>query len=104
LGFVGRAQLTDYFDRLRRLLADPARLERQPARPPRRGDRARRRRADPHLGLCLLGSALGFEDAEITVHQVLAARGDAPHRLPLDRRSLLRPRATPAAASTPVAA
>jgi hypothetical protein len=40
----------------------------------------------------MLASALGFEDAEITVYQVLAARGEGPHGLPLDRLSLLNPR------------
>jgi cyclopropane-fatty-acyl-phospholipid synthase len=42
--------------------------------------------------LYMLASALGFEDGEITVYQVLASRGGGPHGLPLDRRSLLRPR------------
>jgi cyclopropane-fatty-acyl-phospholipid synthase len=41
--------------------------------------------------LYMLASALGFEDAEITVYQVLAARGEGPHGLPLDRLSLLHP-------------
>jgi cyclopropane-fatty-acyl-phospholipid synthase len=44
--------------------------------------------------LYILASALGFEDAEITVYQVLAARGDGPHGLPLDRLELLAPRPT----------
>jgi cyclopropane-fatty-acyl-phospholipid synthase len=39
--------------------------------------------------LYMLGSALGFEAGEISVHQVLAARAGAPHGLPLDRRELL---------------
>ena len=39
--------------------------------------------------LYLLGSALGFEAGEISVHQVLAARPGAPHRLPLERVRLL---------------
>ncbi len=39
----------------------------------------------------MLASALGFEDAEITVYQVLAARGEGPHGLPLDRLALLPP-------------
>jgi cyclopropane-fatty-acyl-phospholipid synthase len=39
--------------------------------------------------LYMLGSALGFEAGEISVHQVLAARPGAPHGLPLDRRELL---------------
>jgi hypothetical protein len=43
----------------------------------------------------MLGSALGFEDGEISIYQVLAARPGAEHRLPLDRRELLAP--TPAA-------
>ncbi len=44
--------------------------------------------------LYMLASALGFEDAEITVYQVLATRSDGPHGLPLDRLALLdhRPR------------
>jgi cyclopropane-fatty-acyl-phospholipid synthase len=50
--------------------------------------------------LYMLSSAIAFEDADIGVYQVLAARVDAPHGLPLDRLALLRPRdaeATPAA-------
>jgi cyclopropane-fatty-acyl-phospholipid synthase len=39
--------------------------------------------------LYMLGSALGFEAGEISVHQTLAARPGAPHRLPLDRVVLL---------------
>ncbi|HUO71438.1 MAG TPA: cyclopropane-fatty-acyl-phospholipid synthase family protein [Solirubrobacteraceae bacterium] len=39
--------------------------------------------------LYMLGAALGFESGEISVYQVLAARGGAPHRLPLDRGDLL---------------
>lgn len=39
--------------------------------------------------LYMLGSALGFEDGEISVHQVLAARAGAPSRLPLTRAELL---------------
>jgi cyclopropane-fatty-acyl-phospholipid synthase len=39
--------------------------------------------------LYMLGSALGFESAEISVHQVLATRPGAPHRLPLERTRLL---------------
>ena len=39
--------------------------------------------------LYLPGSALAFEDGDITVYQVLAARDGAPHRLPLTRRRLL---------------
>ena len=39
--------------------------------------------------LYMLGSALAFEAAEISVHQVLAARTGAPHGLPLDRVRLL---------------
>ena len=33
----------------------------------------------------MLGSALGFEDGDVTVYQVLTARVDAPHGLPLQR-------------------
>ena len=33
----------------------------------------------------MLGSALGFEEGDITVYQVLAARPGAPHTLPLQR-------------------
>ena len=59
--------------------------------------RARRAEATALVGdervrtweLYMLASALGFEDAEITVYQVLATRNDAPHGLPLDRLSLL---------------
>lgn len=39
--------------------------------------------------LYMLGSALGFEDGDISVYQVLASRLDAPHRLPLDRAELI---------------
>jgi cyclopropane-fatty-acyl-phospholipid synthase len=39
--------------------------------------------------LYMLGSALGFEDGEIGVYQVLAARSGARHGLPLDRVELL---------------
>jgi cyclopropane-fatty-acyl-phospholipid synthase len=35
--------------------------------------------------LYLLGSALAFEDGDLTVYQVLAARAGAPHGLPLAR-------------------
>jgi cyclopropane-fatty-acyl-phospholipid synthase len=38
--------------------------------------------------LYMLGSALGFESGEISVHQVLAARPGAPHGLPLDRAEM----------------
>jgi cyclopropane-fatty-acyl-phospholipid synthase len=39
--------------------------------------------------LYLAACALAFEDGDITVYQVLAARSGAPHRLPLARRALL---------------
>jgi cyclopropane-fatty-acyl-phospholipid synthase len=39
--------------------------------------------------LYMLGSAQGFEAGEIGVYQTLAARGGAPHTLPLDRSELL---------------
>jgi cyclopropane-fatty-acyl-phospholipid synthase len=39
--------------------------------------------------LYMLGSALGFEAGEISVHQVLAARPGAAHGLPLSRDTLL---------------
>jgi cyclopropane-fatty-acyl-phospholipid synthase len=39
--------------------------------------------------LYIPGSALAFEDGDITVYQVLAARAGAPHRLPLTRRAVL---------------
>jgi cyclopropane-fatty-acyl-phospholipid synthase len=39
--------------------------------------------------LYILGAALGFEDGDITVYQVLAARSDASSGLPLDRAELL---------------
>ena len=42
--------------------------------------------------LYMLGSALGFEAGEISVHQVLAARPGGPHGLPLDRARLLEVR------------
>jgi cyclopropane-fatty-acyl-phospholipid synthase len=42
--------------------------------------------------LYMLGSALGFEAGEISVHQVLAAAPGAPHGLPLDRVRLLNAR------------
>ena len=47
--------------------------------------------------LYMLACALAFEDAEITVYQVLAAR-DGAHGLPLDRLQLLEPRRDAAAA------
>jgi cyclopropane-fatty-acyl-phospholipid synthase len=37
----------------------------------------------------MLGCAQAFEDGDITVFQVVSARGGAPHRLPLDRTVLL---------------
>src|SRR4051812_9964651 len=37
----------------------------------------------------MLGSALGFEDGDVTVYQVLTTRPDAPHGLPLTRAQLL---------------
>jgi cyclopropane-fatty-acyl-phospholipid synthase len=37
--------------------------------------------------LYLAGSALAFADGDISVFQVLAARGGAPHRLPLMRQA-----------------
>jgi cyclopropane-fatty-acyl-phospholipid synthase len=39
--------------------------------------------------LYMLGSALAFEAGELSVHQALAARPGAPHRLPLTRAGLL---------------
>jgi cyclopropane-fatty-acyl-phospholipid synthase len=39
--------------------------------------------------LYMLGSALGFEDGDVTVYQVLSTRSGAPHRLPLQRSQLL---------------
>jgi cyclopropane-fatty-acyl-phospholipid synthase len=159
---VGRAQLTDYFDRLRRLLTPGGLLlnhgigRLSPHRPqtdefiaryifpdgellplsdviaavqqarlePRDVEslrehypltlrawtanlRANRAEAVALVGvervrtweLYMLASALGFEDAEITVYQVLAARGDGPHELPLDRLSLLQPRSASAPAA-----
>jgi cyclopropane-fatty-acyl-phospholipid synthase len=39
--------------------------------------------------LYMTGSALGFEDADISVFQVLAAHRGADHGLPLDRRELI---------------
>lgn len=39
--------------------------------------------------LYILASALGFEDGDITVYQVLTARPDGPTGLPLDRAELL---------------
>jgi cyclopropane-fatty-acyl-phospholipid synthase len=41
--------------------------------------------------LYLLASAHGFEDADITVYQVLGARLGSDHRLPLDRVGLIAP-------------
>jgi cyclopropane-fatty-acyl-phospholipid synthase len=51
--------------------------------------------------LYMLASALGFEDAEITVYQVLVTRGEGPHGLPLDRLALLSPESAPATAPPP---
>jgi cyclopropane-fatty-acyl-phospholipid synthase len=50
--------------------------------------------------LYMLGSALGFEDEQISVHQVLAARVGVAHGLPLDRARLLGAGATPGPAET----
>ena len=47
--------------------------------------------------LYMLASALAFEDAEITVYQVLATRSEGPHGLPLDRLALLSSSSAPAA-------
>ena len=41
--------------------------------------------------LYLLASAIGFEDADVTVYQVLATRPDGQHKLPLTRAQLLKP-------------
>lgn len=64
--------------------------------------RARRREAEAIVGaerarswdLYMTGSALAFETAQIGVYQVLVARTDGPHRLPLDCARLLAPRET----------
>ena len=40
--------------------------------------------------LYMLASAMAFEQAELGLYQVLGARYDAPHRLPLTRAELLR--------------
>jgi cyclopropane-fatty-acyl-phospholipid synthase len=40
--------------------------------------------------LYMLGSAQGFEGAEIGIYQTLAVRSGAAHALPLDRADLLR--------------
>ena len=37
----------------------------------------------------MLGSALGFEDGDVTVYQVLTTRPGAAHELPLQRSQLL---------------
>jgi hypothetical protein len=39
--------------------------------------------------LYLIASAVGFDDGDITVYQVLAARLGADHHLPLERASLV---------------
>ncbi|HWE11515.1 MAG TPA: cyclopropane-fatty-acyl-phospholipid synthase family protein [Solirubrobacteraceae bacterium] len=49
--------------------------------------------------LYMIASAQAFETGEITVYQVLSARGGASHRLPLDRLRLLSTR--PAASGGP---
>jgi cyclopropane-fatty-acyl-phospholipid synthase len=41
--------------------------------------------------LYMLASAAGFDDGDISVYQVLAARQGADHGLPLDRGELLAP-------------
>lgn len=41
--------------------------------------------------LYLLASAVGFEDADITIYQVLSTRPDGTHKLPLTRSELLAP-------------
>ncbi len=43
--------------------------------------------------LYMIASALGFEDGELSIYQVLAARPGAPHGLPLERTRLLTPSA-----------
>jgi cyclopropane-fatty-acyl-phospholipid synthase len=61
--------------------------------------RANRERARALVGpdrertweLYLLASAVGFEEADITVYQVLSTRPDGPRRLPLTRPQLLTP-------------
>jgi len=40
--------------------------------------------------LYMLGSALGFEEGDVTVYQVLSARDGAPHGLPLQRVDALK--------------
>lgn len=40
--------------------------------------------------LYMLGSALGFEESDVTVYQVLSARDGAPHGLPLQRADAIR--------------
>jgi cyclopropane-fatty-acyl-phospholipid synthase len=39
--------------------------------------------------LYLIASAVGFDDGDITVYQVLAARLGGDHHLPLDRAALV---------------
>ena len=48
----------------------------------------------------MLGSALGFEDSDVTVYQVLSTRPDGPHRLPLTRAQLLSEAGCEGGAST----
>jgi cyclopropane-fatty-acyl-phospholipid synthase len=50
--------------------------------------------------LYILASALGFEDGDISVYQVLSARSDAPTGLPLDRAELLTGTGDAAVAAT----
>jgi len=40
--------------------------------------------------LYMLGSALGFEEGDVTVYQVLTARDGAPHELPLQRAEVFK--------------
>jgi cyclopropane-fatty-acyl-phospholipid synthase len=161
---VGRAQLTDYFARIRRMLAPGGLLlnhgiGRLVPHPPETDDfvaryifpdgellplsetiasvqaagleprdveslrehypltlrawvanlRAGRREAAALVGtervraweLYMLASALAFEDAELTVYQVLATRAGASHGLPLERLDLLEARPASDAVRTP---
>ena len=73
----------------RALRADAAALARQPRRRPR-GDASPRSASERDARLAALHARLGagFEDGDISVYQVLAARPGAAHGLPLSRGDL----------------
>ena len=73
----------------RALPADAAALAREPGGRPGSRDRDRRRRARARVVAVHDRSAVGFEDGDISVYQVLASRLGGAHHLPLDRAELV---------------